>query len=225
MNPTNTRRPIRVTLARESELVARGFVSMMEGYSDRIRVVGLSRPGAPTRPADLTLHDTLADIRFFPGVAAPLIPHEGKLVTWTWNARPDLVDIALRNGSSGVLGKNLPAGALVAALEAIHHGRVVVRCDTRSADPRRDDENDLTPREGDVIAMITQGLDNQTIAERAGVSINSVKSYIRSAYRKMGVSSRSQAVLWGVRHGYLEPAPLSAAAMPTQAHPAGPGAA
>ena len=51
--------------------------------------------------------------------------------------------------------------------------------------------------------MITQGLDNQSIADRASISINSLKSYIRSAYRKMGVASRSQAVLWGVRHGYL----------------------
>ena len=51
--------------------------------------------------------------------------------------------------------------------------------------------------------MITQGLDNQSIADRASISINSLKSYIRSAYRKMGVTSRSQAVLWGVRHGYL----------------------
>lgn len=33
------------------------------------------------------------------------------------------------------------------------------------------------------------------------VSINSIKSYIRAAYRTMGVTSRSQAVLWGVEHG------------------------
>ena len=34
------------------------------------------------------------------------------------------------------------------------------------------------------------------------LSINSVKSYIRSTYRKIGVNSRTQAVLWGIEHGF-----------------------
>ena len=53
------------------------------------------------------------------------------------------------------------------------------------------------------LALIAQGLSNQEIADRAYISINSVKTYIRTAYRKMGVTTRSQAVLWGVRNGYL----------------------
>jgi len=61
----------------------------------------------------------------------------------------------------------------------------------------------LTRREGEVIALIASGLSNQEIAERSHVSINSIKSYIRSAYRKMGVASRSQAVLWGVENGFV----------------------
>ena len=60
----------------------------------------------------------------------------------------------------------------------------------------------LTPREAEIIALITQGLSNQEIAERAFLSINSVKTYIRTAYRKINVTSRSQAVLWGVDHGF-----------------------
>ena len=60
----------------------------------------------------------------------------------------------------------------------------------------------LSPREAEIIALITQGLSNQEIADRAFLSINSVKTYIRTAYRKMGVQRRSQAVLWGVQHGF-----------------------
>ena len=60
----------------------------------------------------------------------------------------------------------------------------------------------LSAREAEIIALITQGLSNQEIAQRSYLSINSVKTYIRTAYRKMGVASRSQAVLWGVRHGF-----------------------
>ena len=50
-----------------------------------------------------------------------------------------------------------------------------------------------------MLALITQGLSNQEIAERSYLSINSVKTYIRTAYRKIGVSRRSQAVAWGMQ--------------------------
>jgi two-component system, NarL family, response regulator LiaR len=60
----------------------------------------------------------------------------------------------------------------------------------------------LTERETQVLDWIAQGLSNREIAERAFVSINSVKTYIRSAYRKIGAKSRSQAVAWAVRRGY-----------------------
>ena len=58
----------------------------------------------------------------------------------------------------------------------------------------------LSEREEQVLALIAEGLTNQQIADRVFISINSVKTYIRSAYRKIGVTSRSQAVAWGLRH-------------------------
>ncbi len=63
-------------------------------------------------------------------------------------------------------------------------------------------EEGLTARESEVIALITQGLSNAEIALEATLSINSVKTYIRTAYRKMGVLSRTNAVLWGLDHGF-----------------------
>ncbi len=206
MTPTkNHPAPVRVTLARESELVTRGFTALMAPYAHRITVLP-AHAGVPADGADLTLHDSLADVQVLPGVLGDPVPHDGRLVTWTWNARPDLIEMALGSGASGVLSKALPGDALVGALEAIHRGRVVVDLGEGRTSPRRQRPDPLTPREADVIGLITSGLDNQSIADTACISINSVKSYIRSAYRKMGVTSRSQAVLWGVRHGYLGPA-------------------
>jgi len=69
-----------------------------------------------------------------------------------------------------------------------------------------------------VLGLVTAGLSNQEIASTLYLSINSVKTYIRSTYRKMGVATRSQAVLWAIQHGF--PAP-ELSPSPTDVH--GPG--
>ena len=63
----------------------------------------------------------------------------------------------------------------------------------------------LTPRETEILQLLTLGLSNQQIAEECFLSINSVKSYIRSAYRRIGATSRSQAVVWCIQHGFEPP--------------------
>lgn len=60
----------------------------------------------------------------------------------------------------------------------------------------------LSQREGEVLALITQGKTNAEIAGLVYLSANSIKSYIRSAYRKIGVNTRVEAVLWGVDHDF-----------------------
>ena len=64
---------------------------------------------------------------------------------------------------------------------------------------------DLSPRELDVLRLVTNCYTNQEIGEHLYLSLNSVKTYIRGAYRKIGAATRSHAVVWGVRHGLLEP--------------------
>ena len=212
--PPDAPRPVRVTLAHECELVTRGVSDMLAGYRTRVAVVAPYPDGAPALDVDITLHDSFAGLSTG-SVSRARTPtaYGGALVTYTWNARPGLVERALANGSRGCLAKSLPAPALVAALEAVHRGEVVVECGLRGRRTGREPaETPLTPREADVVSLITQGFDNFSIARETSLSINSVKTYIRAAYQKMGVSSRSQAVLWGVRHGYLdEPEPWPAA--------------
>jgi len=58
----------------------------------------------------------------------------------------------------------------------------------------------LTPRERDVLVLICRGLSNHQIAQTLFLSINTVKTNIRSCYRKIGAQSRSQAVIWGLAH-------------------------
>ena len=59
----------------------------------------------------------------------------------------------------------------------------------------------LSDREAEILSLITQGKSNAEIAKLTFLSPNTIKTYIRATYHKIGVSSRTQAVLWGVEHG------------------------
>lgn len=61
----------------------------------------------------------------------------------------------------------------------------------------------LSERERDVLCLIATGLSNQEIADRLFLGVNTVKTYIRTAYRKIRVQSRSQAVVWAFRSGLV----------------------
>jgi DNA-binding NarL/FixJ family response regulator len=130
----------------------------------------------------------------------------GKVVVYSWNTDDDLVRAALANGAAGYISKGMSASELTAAIEGIHDDAGHVYAATSGATIVAGDwpgrEEGLTQREAEVLALITQGFSNDEIADVAHLSINSVKTYIRSAYRRIGVGSRTKAVLWGIEHGF-----------------------
>jgi DNA-binding NarL/FixJ family response regulator len=130
-----------------------------------------------------------------------------KVVIYSWNLRPDLIDEAIAGGACGYLSKVLTGPVIVRALERIMTGEIIILAGDHETSvdgvgdwPGR--AAGLSPREAEVLALICRGLSNQEIAERAHVSINSIKSYIRSAYRKIGVERRTQALLWALDNDF-----------------------
>jgi len=79
--------------------------------------------------------------------------------------------------------------------------RIVTMVERAATGPTPSALPGLSDREAEMLRLIVAGLTNREIAEEIFISINSVKTYIRSAYRKIGVNSRSQAVVWGLRNG------------------------
>jgi DNA-binding CsgD family transcriptional regulator len=57
-------------------------------------------------------------------------------------------------------------------------------------------ERPLTQREREVVALVADGLTNKVIARRLGISEGTVKAHLGSAFRRIGVSGRTQAALW-----------------------------
>lgn len=207
-----TTQPVRIALLNDYEVVVHGLHSMLKPHGARVHVVEMDLQVPVSQPVDITLYDTFSQAQVDAADVDELIanPRAGAVVVYTWNMHPDLAEQALAKGCRGYLNKSLTGEELVDALEAIASGETVVsETDPSSEVPDLDllkwpgASAGLTAREAEVLALITQGLTNQDIAKRSYLSINSVKSYIRSAYRKIGVERRSQAVRWGLENGML----------------------
>jgi DNA-binding NarL/FixJ family response regulator len=193
--------PVRVTVADECELVTEGLVALLAPYED-LTLVPPAPGGGLATFVDVTLHDTFTRVPLEEDTLDRLAnrPSGGRLVVYTWNLQQGLVDVALAHGAAGCISKCLPADELADALLRIADGETVVRGVTSEASSEIE-RAALTPREAEVVGLIAAGLSNHEIARTTGLSINSVKSYIRGAYRKIHVTTRSQAVLWALRHG------------------------
>jgi DNA-binding NarL/FixJ family response regulator len=196
-------------LVDDYDVVVLGVAHMLDPYRDRIRITELDTNQPLAGTVDIVLYDSFAQPESDHDEISVLInnPRARRVVVYTWNFHPDLISSARRLGVHGYLSKTLAARDLVAALEAVHAGDIVVSDPPprpRSANglnwPGRGEG--LTDRESEILALITQGKSNTEVAALTHLSPNTVKSYIRTIYRKIEVSSRTQAVLWGVKNGF-----------------------
>jgi two-component system, NarL family, response regulator LiaR len=198
---------VRVAIVNDYELVVVGVAALLEPYRDRVQVIEVDSNLPVLRDVDVILYDTFGQVQGAGVDVESLVgDSSAKVVVYSWNLHHELVKDSLEAGVAGYLSKALDAEDLVRAIEQIHGGQRLVPNGGGTVAPRPDGEwpgkeFGLTVRESEIVALITQGLSNQEIAERSYLSINSVKTYIRTAYRKMGVERRSQAVLWGIQHG------------------------
>ena len=201
--------PITIAIVDDYDIVLAGVAHMLAPYSARVLVVELDANKPVGQPVDIALYDAFAQPEVDHEEIAVLLknPWPAKVVVYTWNFNPVLVETARLLGVAGYLSKALPAAALVDSLETVHAGHVVI-----SAAPARGGATSgldwpgrgegLTERESEILALITQGKSNAEIVALTYLSPNTVKSYIRTIYRRIEVSSRTQAVIWGVRHGF-----------------------
>jgi NarL family two-component system response regulator LiaR len=189
-------------------VVVAGLHALLQPYADRIQVVELDSQVQVESEIDVLLYDGFSRERVVGPVREVVASTSAPVVLFTWHLGPEMVAEALEHGIAGCVSKTATADELVSALERVHRGDVVVSTDPGAkAAPAAGEwpgrSHGLTARESEVMALIAQGLTNPEIAERAYISVNSVKTYIRSAYRRIGVERRSQAVLWATQNGFL----------------------
>lgn len=200
------KRPLRLAIVDDYAVVVAGVAAILAHEHIDVVETGASTP--VISDVDVVLFDTFAQVQGTGIDLEDFVRDSGaKVVIYSWNLNTQLIDQALAAGASGYLSKVLTGPQIVAALHRVVSGETVILPGDEDTSvggagdwPGR--SAGLSPREAEVIALITQGLSNQEIADRVFVSLNTLKTYIRTAYRKIGVLRRSQAVLWGVQHGF-----------------------
>jgi NarL family two-component system response regulator LiaR len=200
------KRPIRLAVVDDYAVVVAGVASFLA--DERIDVVETGASLPVITDVDVVLFDTFGAVQGDGIDLEDFVRDSGaKVVIYSWNLRPDLIQQALDAGACGYLSKVLTGPVVVDALERILGGETVVLAGHNETSvggagdwPGR--AKGLSPREAEIVALISRGLSNQEIAERAHITMNSVKSYIRSAYRKMGVQRRTQAMIWAMANGF-----------------------
>jgi two-component system response regulator DegU len=124
----------------------------------------------------------------------------------------------LENGATGYVLKDEALETLVSAVRAAAQGeswlspavaRQVVRRAVGEALPESPAPSPipLTPRETEVLQLLAQGLDNAAIAEQLVVAKQTVQNHVTNIYGKLGVTTRTEAALYAIRHGLVQVSP------------------
>jgi DNA-binding NarL/FixJ family response regulator len=132
-----------------------------------------------------------------------------ELVVLTGFADDDSIYEVLRAGATGYLLKDAGPSAIADAIDEVCDGgapmspgiarRVLAGFHTHREDPA----SDLTLRERQVLDLLTRGASYPLIGQALGISTNTVQHHIRSIYRKLQVSTKSEATLVAIRRGYV----------------------
>jgi DNA-binding NarL/FixJ family response regulator len=133
------------------------------------------------------------------------------VVLLTDNADGGWVGQLLAAGAKCVLRRGCSGQQLAAAVQAAAAGLTALEPETALALSRppldtielEPGEEELTPRESEVLRMMTAGLSNREIASALGISEHTVKFHITSIFGKLGTSSRTEAVTEGIRRGLV----------------------
>jgi len=122
-------------------------------------------------------------------------------------AEEDKIFESICNGACGYLLKKTPPARLLEAIREAHEGgspmspeiaRKVVTLFQKTHEPPNPDER-LTPHEIRLLKMLAEGHSYQSAGANLGISVNTVRNYIRSIYSKLHVHSKSEAVTKAMR--------------------------
>jgi LuxR family transcriptional regulator, positive regulator of biofilm formation len=141
-------------------------------------------------------------------IGDPLCRHY-LVVFFNVDSASHIEDPAMARGVKGFFYSQDPLEIFPRGINAVFEGELWVSREilTKSFLKNREPErmppkqpNPLTPRETEILALISAGAKNEDIAEKLFISPNTVKTHIYNIFKKIHVPNRLQAALWAVKH-------------------------
>jgi len=203
-------RPIRLLLADDHALVLEAVRFALEPEAE-IEIVGEATSGSEVLPrvAEKQPDLVLLDIRM-PGLdGLQLLDRLGKqypetkVVILSGADEPELAAEALRLGAKAFLGKGIDPADIGPVLRQVFEGKVVTGSFGTAAGEsvRAAEEFGLTGREREILERVAMGRSNKQIAGEFWLSEQTIKYHLTNVYRKLGVSSRTEAARFAYDHG------------------------
>jgi len=189
--------PLQVAIVNDYELIVAGVRAMLAPHRNRVGVIELDVDQDPEHAVDVALFDTYGQ----PGLGLHRVrslaadERVGAVAVYTWSLTDTSRAAAYNAGARGLIAKTLSAEELVGSLEAVAQGQVVETGGFRGGVKAQWPGSSwgLSARESEVLALVASGLSNRAIAEALFVSENTVRTHLKAVFRKLGVTSRSQA--------------------------------
>jgi len=205
---------IRVVLADDHALVREGTAELLE-RSGGVKVVGQAADGleavrlvAGLRPDVLVIDLAMPGLDGLEATrqsrrAAP----QTAVLALTAHEDEPYVRAMLEAGARGYLSKSARGHELVAAIRAVAAGETVLspRVAGQILRSGSADASPLTPRELDMLRAAARGLGNKQIASDLGVSPRTVQTHLTRIFAKLGVTSRTEAILLAMKKGWVRP--------------------
>jgi len=185
--------PVRVAIVNDYEVIVKGLCTMLSEFPSEIRVVEVNWDDTPDTPVDIALFDTFASPLSSLDRVEELAQRDeiGRVVLYAWELNKDFTAAALKRPIHSTISKAETGRALVDKLVRISQGERVAF----EASDGGERLTDLTEREREVLALIATGETNRAIADELFVSVDTVKTHVRTMYRKLGVTNRTQAAV------------------------------
>ena len=203
--------PIRVALVDDHSLVRDGIKALLAVMAP-LQVVGEAESGAEAilmvgrcQPDLLLVDISLRDMNGLELTRLLRSQHPAlKVLVLSMYDNYEYVSESVRSGASGYVLKNAPSREIIAAIKAISSGGTFYSAEIAQrliADKNTD--NELTPRESQVLYKMAQGLNNKEMARELDISVRTVETHRLSIRRKLNIDKPAALVKYAIDHGII----------------------